>query len=598
MNRKLQFLDKRDSKGSLLMLSGRELSFQIAEKSFDEIKKYKSYSKIIKHIPEKYVEMYFKRMFYEYSMGISSQIVILDHDNKNSSKVRKQLINLGNFPCVDILKKVLQRNDLIYFRGISYFYNRFKKKIKIFLSLNKKFQNNSSSVYSSICDNQIGISYGESLDINRRSDIFWLPDSKIEPRSVLVYFENKVDYNKYLDHIRLGAKQDYEIQLVKLWEWNNIPNQFYKILKIELLTLKESDPIEKWFIKSINNLVSEINYWLSFFIEFNISIHSDSSENGLGVIIKQIAINKIGGLSYGKLRSYTYNRVDYAYSVFPNDIFFVWGAQSANTIKKSINHIDNIVLSGFPYNPELLKTDNELIDINEAFSKKNTKFNILIVDSNHGLNLKWHQVIHTSAMIKFYKSFLQWVVEDNEIGLIIKPKKIEFINRMQSVLSYFNDVSIETGRCHLVKDPYQKMAASFIDRIDLVVSISFNMPSSLIECVSFGKKAVIFDSTNLRFIERTLYESGENKVIFQNFDTMFETIKNYKNSPSDFPKIGDWSAYLDDIDAFQDSKGSMRIGNYLKFVQDALNKGLSNYDAINYANQKYTEIWGSNKVIN
>ena len=86
MSGKFQYLEKRDSNGTLLVLSGKELSYKIAEKSFNKIKDYRVYSVLIKNFPEKYIDMYYKRMFYESSIGISGQIVIHNHDNINNNK--------------------------------------------------------------------------------------------------------------------------------------------------------------------------------------------------------------------------------------------------------------------------------------------------------------------------------------------------------------------------------------------------------------------------------------------------------------------------------------------------------------------------------
>ena len=58
-----------------------------------------------------------------------------------------------------------------------------------------------------------------------------------------------------------------------------------------------------------------------------------------------------------------------------------------------------------------------------------------------------------------------------------------------------------------------------------------------------------------------------------------------------------FSSYLNDIDPFHDSKGSIRIGNYLRLIQESLQKGLTKDDAIIYSNKKYSEIWGSDKVL-
>jgi hypothetical protein len=598
MSQKLQFLDKRNDKGALLTYSSKKLSYEIAEKSFEEIKKYKILAILSNTFSEKYIEMYYKRFFYENSISISSQIVIHDHDKINNNVVHNQLVDVGSFPSIPLLKKVLNRSDIRYFRKPLYYFAVIKETIKNFLSYFKTNRIYGSNPRINHNDKLIGICYRQGHDIKKRSDIFWINDSNIHSNNLLIYYENKGVFNQATIKSTLAFFNNRGIKQVKLWQWkNHKPDQFTSLNK-ELSNIEADDDIEKWLLSSAFALVLKVNYWTSFFSEHNISIHHDPDESGSCAIIKQIAINEQSGVSFGVLRSYPSSRVDYAYGTFPNDIFFVWGIQSAKRMKETINKIDSIIISGFPYDVNLTRKDGDAAEINKIFNKNKSKLKLMILDSNHSANLGLSQAILTKVMSDFYNTILDWVNEDDDISLIIKPKKTEFFNTLTDVKKYAHEISLKSTRCVVIDKPNGKFPSSYLDSVDMVISLSIFLPSSVIECAIFGSKAVIFDNNNHKNYEKDLYKWGENKVIFSDLEALVASLKAYKKNKSKMPMLGDWSSQLNEIDPFCDSRGHERVGGYLGILHKGLQKGLSKEDAIFHSNKKYSEKYGTNMVLN
>jgi hypothetical protein len=230
------------------------------------------------------------------------------------------------------------------------------------------------------------------------------------------------------------------------------------------------------------------------------------------------------------------------------------------------------------------------------FKSNDTKFNILLLDSNHSHNEGLSQHIETSTMSAFYWAFLDWVLEDVDIGVIIKPKKSQLLTSLPGVIDYLEKVEKKTGRCLLIKDSFQKMPSSYLKGIDMVVGTGVFFSSAVVECVIHGARGIFYDYPNLRYHEPGLYSWGENNVIFPDFDSMISALKGYKNDPSSNPRLGDWSAHLDELDPFRDMRGGERIGTYMRWLQEAFDQGLEREDVIEQANALYVEAWGEDKI--
>ncbi|HIE80480.1 MAG TPA: hypothetical protein EYQ03_07595, partial [Nitrospinaceae bacterium] len=146
----------------------------------------------------------------------------------------------------------------------------------------------------------------------------------------------------------------------------------------------------------------------------------------------------------------------------------------------------------------------------------------------------------------------------------------------------YQRISLGQRRAILMNSPPDKEnVVRFVFITKLLRSLGYSAPEIYAEDLEAGLILLEdFGDTNFTLMisasvdEKKLYEWGENKVVFPDFDSMISALKLYKNDPSKYPDIGDWSGHLDDLDPFRDMKGGERIGKYIRTLQEAFDEGL------------------------
>ena len=197
-------------------------------------------------------------------------------------------------------------------------------------------------------------------------------------------------------------------------------------------------------------------------------------------------------------------------------------------------------------------------------------------------------------MIEIYKTLLNFVKSEKEIGIIIKSKKPGLIkNLIQSDNSLKSLLNSE--RCHINQE-FGIEPKIFSSIANVSIGVSVDMPTALIQIAMTGARALIYDFSNFSNLEKKLYEWGKNQVIFQDFNLLLESVKNLKKH-KDESNIGNWSNYLKEYDSFQDDDGGKRIGKYVEDLKSILDEGSTSKDALDYANKCYSKNWGEDKIL-
>ena len=125
--------------------------------------------------------------------------------------------------------------------------------------------------------------------------------------------------------------------------------------------------------KRNQNFAYPNKFLVLFFQDHNIKIHLNSEEYSLSNVIRQIALNKLGGCSIGKCRSTPRKIEGDWFGYYPNDLFFVWGEDSVEGLLKSKNYFKNMIISGYPYQEKNNKM-NEIFKIQTSSTKKMLNF--------------------------------------------------------------------------------------------------------------------------------------------------------------------------------------------------------------------------------
>ena len=87
-------------------------------------------------------------------------------------------------------------------------------------------------------------------------------------------------------------------------------------------------------------------------------------------------------------------------------------------------------------------------------------------------------------------------------------------------------------------------------------------------------------------------------MVFQDWDSLWSALSQYRADRSQAPKFGDWSPLLESLDSFRDGGASQRMGEYIGWLSDGLSRGLAPQDAMACAGERYASRWGADKVAN
>ena len=606
---------------------GYPLGAEIAHEMLSKIKSYRTYEILASELDEKLVELYLLKLLkegyssYDGCQTVASICTIFDWHRRREELSHVSEIELPFAPWNKQLFELLSHrfsDYKIYFKNkpdpasikqlLVLKYPALRASYRIIIFFFKKIFNRIKAIEKdSLFKGQptIAIRFVEGLNVNNRSDLFWYKNSNVPPTSMLIYSESKKEgrVEQFLkNRLQREIIDKLEIKFMSLDEFHfpkiNSSNDYSKIINQLQKRVERTAPmdnLELWLQAEIKRLVSNMNSWYSFFMNFKVRIHIDPTENNLKNLTKNLVLRIVQGCSIGKIRSYIPDNHTSMDAYYPNDIFFTYGRDSAQRYCNTNNVKRNILLSGFPFSGLTQETKEKIEKIVNTIKSSGANFIVLLIDSNHGYNDDLMQIVYSPDMAEYYRYFLEWILEDPKIGLIVKSKKDHLINELPGIQNLFDSV-IETGRFYNTLNTYHVKASDYSKYVDMAVGTGSHISGALIDCVVNGAKGILYDYTNMRHTESELYEWGENRVIFQDLGDILKSLKNYKQNPQKYSTIGDWAPILDDLDPFRDDKGADRIGEYIFWLQEGYKKGWNKDKVIDCANQEYAKKWGEDKV--
>ena len=613
LKHKYQYLNKRTKDNIILRFDACRKTQEATEKCFHLISSSNLYKLLCTNFPEKYIEIYFKKLFYIELNPIVNQILIYKWEVENKTKNKLGVIETKTFSLPKLLPNIFSDIAGIKLKH-GFDFIKLRKNIDRSLALvrdkclNLKnlFTKKSYSFFEKE-KNYVAVNYREGISDDKRSDLFWLYNSGINIPNIILYIETYSFFKRYKEEkIIENLNKTKKINIIKIWELDKFKKKsYYKKIKNELINASENNYLDKILLKKSTDLLEKIEFWHSFFEKYKIKIHFDHNETDVDLAIKQIALHLTNSCSIGKARSYYCNSRGLHYYLFPVDIFCTWGRKSIENLRKNVlskteSNINNVLVTGYPYRYITEKVKTKIQIMQNQLQNKNTRFNILLLDNGAGNNKDYiYQLPSYHLFKKFYNFFFKWVVEDKEVGLIIKPKRFS-VFKNTNVEEAMNK-AIKTGRCCIEEESFGSIPWHYSKLANMIVSVSsLTIPTAMLECLINNKKtkAIFFDYPNLKNIEPDLYFWGKDRVVFNNMDTMLSSLKNYKNNPSSKEDLGSWTEdYINNLDAHMDDKFSYRTCNYVANLLKAFNNGLDKNGAIDMANKNFSEKWGKENIL-
>jgi len=447
----------------------------------------------------------------------------------------------------------------------------------------------------------IAVHYAEGIDIKRRSDIFWYPRSQIDPERVIVYFNRSYNHPITKEHIKqiesmgmrwvsLCWRRDIPCNIKSVWRASLGKGQFQTALKrIRVHSKRDLDRTGEWLFKAGAYLLKEVEYWQAFYRRFNVVVHHDAVECGLQNIAQNIALDFVDGVRVGKQGSEFYIPFGAMIGYYPDHIFFSWNSRTHTYLQADRGRNDFCIVSGFPHNTSFDKDSNDSHCLQKVLKDTGGLFLVTLYDNMFSTELHYSKAM----MLAFYRNFLEWVIEDCEVGLIIKSKKPQVLDALPEIHDLLASAKT-TGRCIQLGNIYGNLPSNAARGVNIAVGIGIS--SAVTEAViAAGCRGVHCDLPGLP--SHLYYQWGYEKIIFDNIDKLIMALKRYKKNPENEPELGDWSSYIDKLDPFRDGRGGERIGTYMRWLLEGFDEGSDRDNAIRYANDLYARQWGEDKVI-
>ena len=130
------------------------------------------------------------------------------------------------------------------------------------------------------------------------------------------------------------------------------------------------------------------------------------------------------------------------------------------------------------------------------------------------------------------------------------------------------DEAKNTGRLIILDDASQN--ASIVPPVlaaiasDISLQAVFIAGTTSLECALAGIPSLCMDFEGWKRSFR--YQLGEGKVIFPNYENLWEVLTKHWNSKEGVPGLGDWSSIINELDPFRDGRAAERMGNYLHWL--------------------------------
>jgi hypothetical protein len=275
------------------------------------------------------------------------------------------------------------------------------------------------------------------------------------------------------------------------------------------------------------------------------------------------AIEELEGVSIGFTISFSQN-----YSCHQNiDAFnYFLSFNNCNYIKKKNTKLKEIKKFGYIGDYKFLIKKSESDDLKLKLKNLGCKYIIGFFDQG-STDDYFFDIGHEKSR-EGYKFLLNKVLENEHLGLIIKPKKPKLLkNKLSDVYDLLSKAK-ETKRC-IVFDNYEKNHVKNFEDIpakiamasDITIHDTLLAGTAGLESALTGNKSVFFDyyhSTKSHFLSKDL------NIVFNDWNYLW--IEILKDQNKENKNLGNWNNIIDQFDIFRDGKANLRIMNFLKKI--------------------------------
>jgi len=189
-----------------------------------------------------------------------------------------------------------------------------------------------------------------------------------------------------------------------------------------------------------------------------------------------------------------------------------------------------------------------------------------------------------------YAFWLEKLLQEPDLGLIFKPKAPNTLRHRLGAVEKLLSRAQQTGRCYLFEEG-TPAAASLAS--DIAVHESIFAGTAGLESALAGSRTILMDLEGWPL--SPLYELGDD-VVFKDWNSAWQACSEYFKNPLRRPKLGDWSAMIDQLDPFHDGLAAYRMSGYLKELLEGLRRSEAPVEVMDRVAENYARRWGKDKI--
>lgn len=434
------------------------------------------------------------------------------------------------------------------------------------------------------------------------SDFFFLQASSFSAQDLVTFFHLPafpLDKEKWEDLNRMGIQPILLDPRIR-----GIPNvpclkplfRFHSPkVNLPRFLLDPLNHMERQWLKStLQDYESQKKHWLYVFSNSNVRLYLSWFKFEATHCAIADALRELGGVMAIYQRAL--DTTPFVESQMDTDIVFGYSNFVANVERENGSRIPYFVITGYlgDHRFEPLKEKASLL--RAKLMKKEVRKIIAYMDEGSSPDARWHTG-HEFMQVN-YEFLLQKVLDHPWLGLILKPKLPATLRQRLGRVSELLEAAIATGRCYLYEggnhhSGYPPAIAAL--SADVAVHGHLCAATAGMECALAGIPTLLMDREGWGI--SPLYDLGIGKVVFKDWDSLWEAcLENWKGSQG-VPGFGDWSPFLDQLDPFRDGRAAERMGTYLKWMMEDFKAGCDRKTVMANAAERYSKMWGSDKVL-
>jgi hypothetical protein len=352
-------------------------------------------------------------------------------------------------------------------------------------------------------------------------------------------------------------------------------------------------PESAWLVAQKATYRAQKDYWLRLFRRHNVRLFTTWFKyNGDHCLIGE-ALHELGGALAIYQRSH--EDLPMVHTTLLTDVYFGFSGDGARREAQCGSKIDYYVTMGYIGDHRFPLVRTEARSVRERLQKHGARNIVAFFDEGSYPDRRWGP--DAERLRREYSFLLERLLAEPALGLVLKPKVPATVRARLGPVVELLERALATGRCYVYGEGLLQAStppAQAALSADLAIHSSVVAGTAAIESALAGVPTVLLDEDGRR--QSPLYRLGEGRVVFNDWNTLWHTWRQYQVAPTSIPGFADWSPVIDEIDPFRDGRAAERMGTFLKWVIEGFSIGLSKDAALSRAADQYCKIWGQDKI--